>query len=373
MSRYQIINKIIIEDNRVFLAAAYNDQRPLTFLRSEEPFLSETLRTGGVQAMLSVVLRRVYRGEYRLRAQSRITRALRESIHAFPMELIGKLDEDTVVVHLAAVAEQLLLDHSYDPMEDLALLSKTINTEDQKRKVLRVRLLGTIELKNDNGQVKENPARQSRPWMLLKYLLALPEREADLLELLRAGVWSFSEDGEGGEGAARVRLRRLRESLSPLGLDGKQGLVLFQAGKYRLNPDVSLIIDVDELSKLWEQLVSCEEDDPAGLQLCREALELCRGPYMEHTADVPWLENQRDFYDKLFIELVRTTLRRCALQNNFAMVDLLCCRAAVVVPKIEEIQQEIISFLVKHRLEKELIRHMTHLLRDGKLEWFDHQ
>ena len=276
MKQYEIVNKIIIENDRVFLSSAPSDLRPLSFARAEEPRLTEALRTGGLQAMLSVVLRRVYRGEYRLRAQSRITRALRESIHAFPMELIGKLDEDTVVYHLSAAAEKTLADPEYDPAEELnALLAQFPATRPENE--VQVRLLGRIELENVRGKVEENIARQSLPWMLLKYLLVSPEREVDLPELLRENVWPCSAREEDEEGSARVRLRRLRESLRPLGLDGKQGLVVFSAGKYALNPDYVLRTDVSEFSELMEKLADCPEEDPEGLQLCRRALELFRG------------------------------------------------------------------------------------------------
>ena len=370
MERYYIVNKIIIEDGSVFLSAAPSHVRPLTFQRTEDDDLTGAYRAGGLQVMLSVALRRVYRGQWRLRGQSRLTRALRESIHAFPLELIGRLDEDTVVYALSLAAEKILSDPDYDPAGELSDLLRLAHREQTEDNALRVRLFGRIELKNDRGRVVENPSRQSLPWMLLKYLLADPGRAVTLPELLEWGVWPAGETGD-EIGAARVRLRRLREALAPLGLDGKRGLVTFTAGRYALNPDCPVRTDAEDFAALMEKLSETPVEDPAGLALCREALELFRGPYMEHTEDEPWLTPARDFYGQQFATLIRAALARCEALGDCGILPLLCRRGAAIAPGNEALQQEIIRFLMEHRREAELMQHMTGLIRGGKAPWID--
>ena len=372
MKRYDIVNKIIIEDDSVFLSKARSDIRPLDFQRTADPLLTDVYQKSGLLAMLSIVLRRVYRGEYRLRAQSKITRALRESLHAFPLELIGKLDEDTVVYYLSVVAEKILGDPDYEPAEELqALLRQYAGDAEQnsQENVVRIKLFGQIELHNSKGNVVENPSRQSLPWMLLKYLLVDPEREVELSELLQVGIWPASREEVDEVGAARVRLRRLRDALRPLGLDGKQGLVTFSAGKYKINPQYVLQLDTTSFLALMEGMKNLPPESADGLRLCREALELFRGPFMDGTEDEAWLKPHRDFYHQEFQTLVRATLERCALLNNSEVIPLLCRRAAAIVPWDEALQQEIIAYLVKHQRESDLMQHMTRLIRSGKADW----
>ena len=142
------------------------------------------------------------------------------------------------------------------------------NTTDKYH--VRVTLFGIVTLENHLGRVVENPSRQARPWLLLKYLLAHREREVTMAELHAA------LPVDGGEAAYRVRLNRLREALAPLGLDGKSGLVQFGGGIYRLNPRYTLDTDVDRFLDLMAQIRACPVEDPAGLSLCKEALALYR-------------------------------------------------------------------------------------------------
>ena len=106
---------------------------------------------------------------------------------------------------------------------------------------VRVTLFGTVTLENHRGRAVENPSRQSQPWLLLKYLLVHRTRDVEPEELA-AALWP-DKPNAAGENAARVRLNRLREALTPLGLEGKSGLVQYAGGRYRLNPRYRLETD----------------------------------------------------------------------------------------------------------------------------------
>ena len=111
-----------------------------------------------------------------------------------------------------------------------------------------IKVYGAVELESKWGRVIENRARQPLPWLLLKYLLMDPQREAHLDELI-ATIWPPSET-DNDIGAARVRVRRLREMLEPLKLDGTKGLILYCNGKFSLNPQYDIKTDVDTFNDL---------------------------------------------------------------------------------------------------------------------------
>ena len=113
---------------------------------------------------------------------------------------------------------------------------------------VNVRLFGRLELENQWGRAGENPSHPSYSWSLLKYLLVNAGREVPLEELLDT-VWPDDPDINTGY-AANIRLRRLREALAPLQLHGKTGLVLYENGRYALNPDYDLRTDAEEVSDL---------------------------------------------------------------------------------------------------------------------------
>lgn len=227
-----------------------------------------------------------------------------------------------------------------------------------------VRLLGALELENSRGRLLENSARQPRPWLLLKYLLLNPGRAVGFEEL-RAAVWPEDPADDKAPGAARVRLRRLREGLEPLGLGGTQGLVLYKNGAYSLNPAYSLETDTDALARLESRLEGLPPQAPEGLDLALEALELFRGPFLGETPPAPWLSPYRSYYRTRFGALARDCLARMRALGDSRPAATLCRRAAELAPGDAALQKEILAYLMEQRLELELLRYVPRLSRSG--------
>ena len=220
-----------------------------------------------------------------------------------------------------------------------------------------VRLFGPVELSNQWGAVSENPGRRSLPWLLLKYLLANAGREVDSGELERA-LWPGRAETENN---LRVRLHRLREALAPLGLDGPEGLVLYCAGRFALNPDIPIQTDGERFSALLRREGRAAPEDRDGLTACGQALELYRGPFLEYTAPAPWLEGYRAQYARQFRTLAWHTLRRIQSTGDDGLLELLCRRAAWAAPGDQELQDRLIHQLAASRRQTELLRHMAQL------------
>lgn len=370
---YEIVKRIVIHEKKVYFDAADNGVRPLNFIYREEPALTNIFQTKGMRALLEAILRDVYHGRVHLRADSSITRAIRKSVHSLTLEALHRLDEDRVVDCLSVVTEKILLDPDYDPTDELRALlreDKRDPAADNLDKIVHVKLFGALELENHRGHIAENPSKQSFPWLLLKYLLVNRGRDVSQEELFET-VWATAGE-DNTEGAARVRLRRLRESLRPLGLDKESGLVRFHLGNYSLNPLYEICCDTDRFAGLSATLKGCPIADPAGLQLCQSILELLRGPFLQHTQEASWLTGYRSYYSSAFRELASNILERMSALQNYSLVPLLCSRAIVIAPGEEELHREMISYLVEQKQEFELVRYISQLSRtSGGAEWLN--
>lgn len=228
-----------------------------------------------------------------------------------------------------------------------------------KDETVRVRLFGAVELSNRRGRTEENRSRRALPWLLLKYLLVNRGREVEMEELSQQ-LWP-GRTGTDAENNARVRLSRLRDALSPLGLAGQEGLVLYSGGRFSLNPEYPLELDSTRFSALVREERAVPEDDPAGLALCAAALELYRGPFLEYTDPAPWFSDYRAQYRKEFRELAGRTLARVRAAGDEDVLDLLCRRAARAAPRDEALQDSIIGYLMDQRRQIELVRHISQL------------
>jgi len=237
-------------------------------------------------------------------------------------------------------------------------LSSSAIHNDLPDNAVRVRLFGAVELQNNIGFVAENRSRASMPWLLLKYLLLNADREVSQEEAQET-LWSHLEGGS--ESAARVRLRRLRESFAPLGLDGTKGLLLFYDNKYCFNPQYELITDEKLFRDLMVRIRMSDLDDPEGLNACFEALTLCRGRFMKFTDDYYWLRDHRRYYSSEFCDLALSTLERMRAVGDSKAANVLCRAAVEMIPREEEVHREIFRYMMEQKLEIDLMRYMTQL------------
>ena len=117
--QYEIVDKIVIRDNAVYFYVADNDIRPLQFIYREEPVLTTVFQQEDLHGLLVMVARDIYHGRIRLRAGSRVTRAIRTSLHELTVEQFQAMDEELAVQRLAALAEKSLLDAKRDRNSDI--------------------------------------------------------------------------------------------------------------------------------------------------------------------------------------------------------------------------------------------------------------
>ena len=230
-----------------------------------------------------------------------------------------------------------------------------------------INMFGDLQIVNIHGRIEESRYKKALPWLLLKYLLINREREVSQAELLN-GPWRdiLSDDNDN---AVRVRLRRLREALSPLKLDGTKGLILYDKGMFRLNPSYKLILDEDRFMELMEKIGTTKKEDPEGLKLCNEALSVFCGKYLEYTPDAPWAEPYREGYRQEFLRLCYETIERTELSCDETVLPLLRIRAAAIVPEEEQLHRRIIAYLMEKRKQLELVRYVSQLSHNPAAHW----
>jgi len=232
---------------------------------------------------------------------------------------------------------------------------------------VNVRLFGKLEIENKWGKVNEPRANRAGSWMLLKYLLANAGREITQEELQDAILPGGAESDT--DGNARVRLTRARKVLEPLHLNGaKRGLILFNFGKYSVNPEYDIYSDEACFLELKRKIKASPVGDPAGMELCIEAIELFRGPYLDDVQTRPWIDSYRRAYANEFAALGLDTLSRVEALGDARAVPLLCRRAVAIAPDAEELHKALVKYLVEQKEEVELLRYISQLARTG-VEW----
>ena len=225
-----------------------------------------------------------------------------------------------------------------------------------------INLFGKFEVTTAAGSVTEG-LRAATPWLLLKYLLIHQGCEVSLDELVGT-VWP--EDAASDTGSAvRVRLTRLRSFLDPIGLAGKQGLVIHHRLNFTLNPDYIVRTDADEFDKLLAELRRTPVEDARGLALCMQALELYRGPYLQYTNKDFWFESIQESYQKDFCFLAFNTVDRINITENSESLSLLSQRVLAFGGNDLELHRAVLACLGKYAGNTAQKRYVTQLMRSG--------
>ena len=227
--------------------------------------------------------------------------------------------------------------------------------------VVSVRLFGTFEIENHLGRFCEGNATENQSLAFLRYLMTHPGREVGLPELLEH-IWAPNRLGGDMKNAVALRVRRAKERLAPLGLSKeKDSLIISKNGMYHLNPKYTIQRDVDEFDRLMDRMEEYALDNPDGLQLCLQALDLYRGQFLEQNAAVPWITQQRSYYHQRFLTLVDSILERMKRLQQFEALPGLCSKTASIIPDAEDFHRNLIQLLMDLKEKKLLLRHMYEL------------
>lgn len=103
-----ILSKLIIQAGQVYSVAARSGQRPLEYIRREEPHWTRAFQEDGLNGLLTAVAREIHRGHLRTRADSKLTRALRKALHTVGLETFQAMEEEEAVRQLVRLAEEAL-------------------------------------------------------------------------------------------------------------------------------------------------------------------------------------------------------------------------------------------------------------------------
>ena len=226
-----------------------------------------------------------------------------------------------------------------------------------------VTMLGTFSLSYQGAQVREPLSRETLHWQLLKYLMENRDRAIDQKELVWV-LWRPEDFGPDVCGTIRVRLRRLRESLGPIGLgDSRAGLVLYAQDKYFLNSDYPLELDVQRLRAFCRLAGNGALPPEERLEACRSALALCTGPYLERSASAPWLETGRRETAAQFRSLVLSAMDLAGQADDPSLGGLLSARVLRMAPEDGELNTRLMIFLMDQGCTAEAVSHYAQLVR----------
>lgn len=196
-------------------------------------------------------------------------------------------------------------------------------------------MLGEFSISSGFNQISDSENRSHKIWALLAYLLYHRHRtipQAELLDLM----WGEASRGANPTGALKTTFHRVRSTLDRLEPSAGHQLILSRDGGYIWNPDVPVIMDIDE----FEQLCSMEcADDEQRLTNLLKAVHMYRGDFLTRQSSGAWTIPISAYYHNLYVQALMEVLPVLLERGrNHEVVDL-CRSAASIEPYHEAIHR----------------------------------
>ena len=232
-----------------------------------------------------------------------------------------------------------------------------------QEKIVDISMLGPFTVAYRGSSVRESRYKDALPWQLMKYLAANHPRKIGNDELAY-GLWDTGKPFEESEGAIRVRLRRLRESLNTIGLGNcRTGLVRSEDDSFFLSPDYAVRTDLQQIRQFIRFASEKNQSPQNRIAACRQALWLFQGRYLELSTPAAWMEPGNTENRKLFYDLTQITISLSSADPTGQTMTQLAEKALLVVPDETSVNTEIIRQLLRQGRVSDAVSHYSALTR----------
>jgi PAS domain S-box-containing protein len=158
---------------------------------------------------------------------------------------------------------------------------------------LEVFCLSVLRVTSSGKQVQRWQSKRAKA--VFEYLIARRGSPVSR-DILMETLWPGS-DPEAAANNLRLAIHSLRQTLLPL-LNQKKDFqsILFSEGGYLINPEIHIVIDVEEFEYLWDQGRGFEKDGKTAeaIQVFKAAEILYHGDYLEDEIYEEWTITQRE-------------------------------------------------------------------------------
>lgn len=213
--------------------------------------------------------------------------------------------------------------------------------------ILQVHMLGKFTLTYGDRQIGCTGNRSKLIWNLLAYLL-IHRGEVIPTEDLIPIVWKHEKNGN-PSGAMRTAIHRARTLLNELTEEGASQFLVSKNGGYMWNPDVDMVIDLEEFERL-------ATSDNRSVEMCIAALELYSGKFLPMQSSEMWAMPVQAYYHNLFESMILQALPALEQEKRYEEGIAICNRALQVDPYSESVYQYLMRFLLMADERQEVIR-----------------
>jgi two-component SAPR family response regulator len=203
---------------------------------------------------------------------------------------------------------------------------------------LRIYSIGNFEVYLGQTRIEAHAWKGRKTRYLLAYLAAHSGRSLPDDKIM-ADFWD--ERSKSNLYSTCSQLRSLLKRPS-----SEQSYIVREPGAIRLNQELGVWHDLDVLKGLERQLMASSLDSSQALNLCRQAIALHRGPYL-NGCKMEWVHSLRIQVEKIFSRVLTRSLGIAVESGNLIEAEEYAHELMSINPYCEKAAVELIKILVR--------------------------
>ena len=222
-------------------------------------------------------------------------------------------------------------------------------------KILRVNMLGRLEVINSIGVLNDDNIRSEMVTRLFSYFLCHRDKMISVLELSDV-LWP-DDRSENPTGALKNLIYRLRNIVK--NTLGNSDFILTGRGTYFWNKNIKVELDVEQFEQyVYEAKISNRTDDE-NVKLYSEAVRLYKGQFLPKMSSDHWVIPLVTYYHSLYLRTVKDLASLLEKKGRYEEVLGICTQAIDIDPLDEKLHYYFIKALIGQGKQNLAIEHYT--------------
>lgn len=226
-----------------------------------------------------------------------------------------------------------------------------------KKKKVRIRMFGTMELEYNGTVISEAQIRSQKQWLLLAYIIYFRHKAILQKELLK-NLWDLDEEGSN---VFKTTMHRLRTMLSDaFGEEFGRSFISCSNKQCNIGEEYEVSCDFETFEEGLKQAKELQREEER-LGAFKTMFELYRGDFLTDFSEKAWITPISIYYRSLYLELVQNILSICEAQRFYTEAIELLGRAGEVMKYEESIYVPLIRILIRMENYADAVRVYEHL------------
>lgn len=206
-----------------------------------------------------------------------------------------------------------------------------------------VAMLGRFEIRSGEGSVSDDVNRSMKMWNFLAYIITHRNKKISHDEFFEM-LWN-GEESDNPLSALKTLLYRIRVLLEPV--DGKGDFIISQRGSYCFNPDIKVVLDVEQFERLCRRAAQAEVSEDEQVELLGKAVRMYKGDFLNKLSNVMWVVPLQTRYHSLYLSAVYKLAELLIQRGAYEEAAEYCSRALQIDSMDEKLYCLFISALLK--------------------------